>query len=101
MSYIKKRKRNGRVYLEEVESIRVNGKVKQKHLRYIGKEVDNKTIVYKKVLHDDVIQLFIEVKYEKVNIPKDVPKNVKYFSEVKVSYFTMTLTSKTDVPPEN
>jgi len=45
MSYIRKRKRNGNIYLEEVESVRVNGKVKQKHLRYIGKQVDNKTIL--------------------------------------------------------
>ncbi len=45
MSYIRKRKRNGYIYLEEVKSIRVKGKVKQKYLRYIGKEVDNKTIL--------------------------------------------------------
>ena len=44
MSYIRKRKRNGYIYLEEVKSIRVDGKVKQKYLRYVGKEVDNKTI---------------------------------------------------------
>ena len=45
MSYIRKRKRNGKIYLEEVESIRVNGKVVQKHLKYIGKEVDGDTIL--------------------------------------------------------
>jgi len=45
MSYIKKRKRNGRIYLEEVESVRINGKVKQKHIKYIGKEINNKTIL--------------------------------------------------------
>ena len=45
MSFIKKTRRNGKIYLSEVESIRVNGKVKQKHIRYIGKEVDNKTVL--------------------------------------------------------
>jgi transposase len=45
MSFIRKRKRNGKIYLEEVESVRVNGKVKQKHIKYIGKEADGKTIL--------------------------------------------------------
>jgi transposase len=45
MSYIRKRKRNGKVYLEEVESIRVDGKVKQKHIRYVGKEANGKTVL--------------------------------------------------------
>lgn len=45
MSYIRKRKRNGRIYLEEVESVRVNGKVVQKHIRYIGRETDKQTIL--------------------------------------------------------
>jgi transposase len=45
MSYIRKRKRNGKIYLEEVESVRINGKVVQKHIKYVGKETDNKTIL--------------------------------------------------------
>lgn len=45
MSYIRKRKRNGRIYLEEVESIRVNGKVVQRHIKYVGREADNQTIL--------------------------------------------------------
>jgi hypothetical protein len=45
MSFIRKRKRNGKIYLEEVESIRVDGKVVQKHIRYVGRELDNKTIL--------------------------------------------------------
>lgn len=45
MSYIRKRKKNGKIYLEEVESVRVNGKVKQKHIKYIGREADKKTIL--------------------------------------------------------
>ncbi len=45
MSYIRKRKRNGRIYLEEVKSVRVGSKVVQKHIRYVGREADKKTIL--------------------------------------------------------
>ena len=45
MSFIRKRKRNGKIYLEEVENVRVNGKVVQKHIKYIGREADNRTIL--------------------------------------------------------
>src|SRR5205814_5688020 len=45
MSYIKKIKKNGKVYLAEVESKRIDGKVVQKHIKYIGKEADGKTIL--------------------------------------------------------
>ena len=45
MSFIKRRKRNGKIYLEEVENIRINGKVVQKHLKYIGREVDGEKIL--------------------------------------------------------
>ena len=42
MSFIRKIKRGGAVYLAEVENVRVDGKVVQKHLRYVGKEVDDR-----------------------------------------------------------
>jgi len=45
VSFIKRKKRNGRIYLSEVENIRIGGKVVQRHLRYIGKEADGKTIL--------------------------------------------------------
>ncbi len=45
MSYIRKRKRKGKIYLEEVESKRIDGKVVQKHIRYIGREADGKTVL--------------------------------------------------------
>lgn len=45
MSFIRKIKRNGKIYLAEVENIRVNGKVVQRHIKYIGKEADGKTIL--------------------------------------------------------
>ncbi len=40
MSCIRKRNKNGAVYLEEVENRRVDGKVRQVFLRHLGKEVD-------------------------------------------------------------
>ena len=42
MSFIRKIKRGGSVYLAEVQNSWVDGKVVQKHIRYVGKEVDNK-----------------------------------------------------------
>ena len=45
MSYIRKRKRNGKIYLEEVETKRIDGKVVQKHIRYIGRQADGKTVL--------------------------------------------------------
>lgn len=43
MAFIKRSKRNGKVYLNEVENIWVDGKCVQKHIRYIGTEVDGET----------------------------------------------------------
>lgn len=45
MSFIRKRRKGDAVYLEEVESKRVNGRVVQKHIRYIGKEANGKTVL--------------------------------------------------------
>jgi transposase len=45
MSFVRRRKKGDAVYLEEVESVRVGDKVLQKHIRYIGKEVDGRTVL--------------------------------------------------------
>lgn len=45
MTFIRKIKKAGKVYLAEVENIRVEGKVVQRHIRYLGKEADGKTIL--------------------------------------------------------
>ena len=45
MSFIRKIKKAGKVYLAEVENKRVNGRVVQRHIRYVGKGADNKTIL--------------------------------------------------------
>ena len=41
MSFIRKIKRNGNIYLAKVETTRVDGKVKQKLIEYLGKEADS------------------------------------------------------------
>jgi len=45
MSFTRKIRKNGRTYLAEVENRWVDGKCVQKHIRYIGREVDGKTIL--------------------------------------------------------
>ena len=45
MSFIRKIRKNGKTYLAEVENRWVDGKCVQKHIRYIGREADGKTIL--------------------------------------------------------
>jgi len=57
VSYIKKHRKNGKVYLSEVESKRIDGKVVTKHIRYIGKEVDGEAIISTSISDIDVKQV--------------------------------------------
>jgi len=57
MSYIKRSKKNGKVYLSEVESVRVDGKVVTRHLRYLGREADGKTILASSISDVSVSQV--------------------------------------------
>lgn len=45
MSFTRKIRKGDHIYLDEVENKWINGKVVQKHIKYIGKEVDGKTIL--------------------------------------------------------
>ena len=45
MSFIRRIKKGGSVYLAEVENNRIDGKVVQRHIRYIGREVDGRTVL--------------------------------------------------------
>jgi transposase len=45
MSFIRRIRRSGRVYLAEVENKWINGKCVQRHLRYVGREADGKTLL--------------------------------------------------------
>ena len=45
MSFIRKYKKGGKIYLAEVENKWVNGKVVQKYIRHVGTEVDGEKII--------------------------------------------------------
>ena len=45
MTFIRKIKRGKYVYLAEVKNVWENGKVRQEHIRYVGKEVDGKKVL--------------------------------------------------------
>ena len=77
MSFIKRSKRNGRVYLSEVESQWVDGKCVQKHIRYLGREVDGEKVI--SILSNDIQVNSVKVQgpllilhniAQKINLPK-------------------------------
>jgi len=45
MSFVRKIKRNGKVYLAEVENQWIDGRCVQRHIRYVGKEADGQTVL--------------------------------------------------------
>lgn len=45
MTFVRKIKRGKYVYLAEVQNVWKDGKVRQKHIRYVGKEVDGETVL--------------------------------------------------------
>ena len=45
MSFVRKIRKGNNVYLAEVENRWIDGKCIQKHLRYIGREIDGKTVL--------------------------------------------------------
>jgi hypothetical protein len=57
MSFIRRIKRNGRVYLAEVENQWINGKCVQRHLRYVGREADGKTLLAASLSEAEVTQV--------------------------------------------
>lgn len=59
MSFIRKIKRGEYTYLAEVENKWVKGKVVQKHLRYVGKELSGKPILSGSVANSEVTKVTI------------------------------------------
>ncbi len=45
MSLVRKIKKGDKICLAEVENKRIKSKVIQKHIRYMGKEVNNKKVI--------------------------------------------------------
>ncbi len=76
MTLIRKIKRGKSIYLAEVENRRENGKIVQKHIRYLGKEVGGKTI--KKVNSE-------KIKIKGVKRSLDILAIEKIADELKVS----------------
>ena len=78
MSFIRRiKKKDGQVYLAEVENKWVNGKTVQKHIRYIGKEVDGEVVVSlsSKDLQVDSVKVYgpllaLHSIAQKINLPK-------------------------------
>lgn len=75
----KENKKGNNIYLAKVESIRENGKVKQKVIEYIGKEVNGKAV--KKVSSDKIeiesVKSYMDIKVvhkvsEELGIIKDL-----------------------------
>ena len=62
MSYIRKIKKGNKIYLTEVEGKRIDGKVVQKHIRYIGRQVDKETVV-------SIASTDLEVEHVKIHGP--------------------------------
>ena len=57
MSFTRRIKKGDHIYLAEVENKWINGKVVQKHIRYIGKEVDGKTILSSSMSNIEIDQV--------------------------------------------
>ena len=57
MSFIRRIKRQGRVYLAEVENKWINGKCVQRHLRYVGRQADGKTLLAASISEVEVEQV--------------------------------------------
>ena len=45
MSFIRKIKKGKKVYFAEVENKRIDGKIVQRYIRYVGSAPDNQTIL--------------------------------------------------------
>lgn len=74
MSFVRKVKVGGHIYLQEVESIWENGKSKHKYLRTIGKEVDNKKILSGSIEHSKVSRVAI---YGPLLVLDEIAKQIK------------------------
>ena len=68
MAFIRKIKVGKKVYLAEVKSYRENGKIKQKFIRYLGREVNGKPV--KRVLTSDIQAISVKQSLDVLAIDK-------------------------------
>ncbi|MGD0466597.1 MAG: transposase [Gammaproteobacteria bacterium] len=57
MSFIRKIKKGNKIYLAEVENVRINGVVRQHHIKYIGKEADGERILSSSISNIEIEQV--------------------------------------------
>ena len=57
MTFIRRIKRKGRVYLAEVENKWIDGKCVQRHIRYVGREANGKTLLAASISEVEVEQV--------------------------------------------
>lgn len=57
MSFIRKIRKGDKVYLAEVENTWSNGKCVQRHIRYVGKDADGKTILSSSISNIEIDQV--------------------------------------------
>jgi len=59
MAFIRRLKRGESTYLVEVESYRKKGKIKQRYLRYVGKEVDGVKVLTGSIANAEVTKVTV------------------------------------------
>jgi transposase len=68
MVFIRKVKAGKKIYLAEVKSYRENGKIKQKFIRYLGREINGKAV--KRVLTSDIQAISVKQSLDVLAIDK-------------------------------
>ena len=68
MTFIRKKKVGDKVYLIEVKNVRENGKIKQKFVKYLGREVNGKAV--KKVATSDIQAMNVKQSLDVLAIDK-------------------------------
>ena len=88
MAFIRKIKVGKKVYLAEVKSYRENGKIKQKFIRYLGREVNGKAV--KRVLTSDIHAISVKQSLDVLAIDKIAEelklKEIPYKSALSLVY---------------
>ena len=77
MSFVRKIKKGNKTYLAEVENVRVNGRVCQRHIKYVGREADGKTILASSISNLEIEKvklcgplMVLHHLAENINLPK-------------------------------
>jgi hypothetical protein len=88
MSFIRKKKVKDKIYLVDVKNVRENGKIKQKFIRYLGREVDGKA--EKRVLTKNIQATSVKQSLDVLAIDKIAEelklKEIKYKSALSLVY---------------